>query len=158
MPTMETENFIAQSRKAMFGSQRLRRIALSSIIALMMAVILGLVGWINQEYLKAQWRWYSIERPFLAVNMRPYVLTPAAEVALKPDPDQSFRECAPKQEQRDFCPDMVVVPAGSFMMGSPATEKGHRSFEEPQHMVAIARPFAVSKYELTFDEWDTCVD
>jgi formylglycine-generating enzyme required for sulfatase activity len=43
----------------------------------------------------------------------------AAEQALKPDPNQSFRECAPKQQDRDYCPDMVVVPAGSFMMGSP---------------------------------------
>jgi formylglycine-generating enzyme required for sulfatase activity len=90
--------------------------------------------------------------------MWPYVLTPAAEQALKPDPNQSFRECAPKQQDKDYCPDMVVVPAGSFMMGSPATEQGHGKGEEPLHQVTIAKPFAVSKYELTFDEWDTCVN
>ena len=52
---------------------------------------------------------------------------------------------------------MVVVPAGSFMMGSPPTEKGRNTNEGPQHNVTIAKPFAVSKFELTFDEWDTCV-
>jgi formylglycine-generating enzyme required for sulfatase activity len=90
--------------------------------------------------------------------MRPYVLTPAAQQALnKPDPNQSFRECAPKEPDKDYCPDMVVIPAGSFMMGSPTTEQGHQAFEEPRHTVTIAKPFAVSKYEVTFDEWDTCV-
>jgi len=53
---------------------------------------------------------------------------------------------------------MVVIAAGSFMMGSPTTEQDHQKFEEPQHTVTIAKPFSVSKYELTFDEWDTCVN
>ena len=52
---------------------------------------------------------------------------------------------------------MIVVPAGSFMMGSPSTEKGRYDNEGPQHLVTFARPFAVSKFEVTFDEWDTCV-
>ena len=52
---------------------------------------------------------------------------------------------------------MVVVPAGSFMMGSLPTEKDRDAAEGPQHIVTIAKPFAVAKFELTFDEWDTCV-
>ena len=52
---------------------------------------------------------------------------------------------------------MIVVPAGSFMMGSPPTLKGRSDNEHPQHQVAIAKPFAVSKFPLAFDEWDTCV-
>ena len=28
--------------------------------------------------------------------------------------------------------------------------------EEPQHTVTIAKPFAVSKFELTFADWDAC--
>ena len=52
---------------------------------------------------------------------------------------------------------MIVVPAGSFVMGSPASEKSNEPREKPQHRVTIAQPFAVSKFELTFDEWDTCV-
>jgi Sulfatase-modifying factor enzyme 1 len=125
---------------------------------LMLGIIIVLIGVINEAYVKEQWRWWRTDRPFLAANMWPYVLTPAAEQALKPDPNQSFRECAPKQQDKDYCPDMVVVPAGLFMMGSPATEQEHTKSEEPLHQVTFAKPFAVSKYELTFDEWDTCVN
>jgi formylglycine-generating enzyme required for sulfatase activity len=53
---------------------------------------------------------------------------------------------------------MLVVPSGSLMMGSPPTEKDRQVDEGPQHKVTIVRPFAVSKFQLTFDEWDTCVD
>ncbi len=52
---------------------------------------------------------------------------------------------------------MVVIPAGEFMMGSPDAEKGRDKDESPQHKVTIAKPFAVSKFEVTFDEWDTCI-
>jgi formylglycine-generating enzyme required for sulfatase activity len=52
---------------------------------------------------------------------------------------------------------MIVVPAGSFMMGSPETEKDRAEDECPQHRVTIDKPFAVSKFELTFAEWDACV-
>ena len=52
---------------------------------------------------------------------------------------------------------MVVVPAGSFTMGSPSTEEGRSSNEGRQHRVTIREPFAVGKYEVTFAEWDACV-
>jgi formylglycine-generating enzyme required for sulfatase activity len=75
-------------------------------------------------------------------------LTLVEEQALKPK--DSFKECA-------GCPVMVVLPAGSFVMGSPKTEVGHNESEEPLHQVTIARPFAVGRYEVTFAEWDACV-
>jgi formylglycine-generating enzyme required for sulfatase activity len=56
------------------------------------------------------------------------------------------------------CPEMVMIPAGNFMMGSPPTEVGHETNEGPQHRVTIQRPFAAGKYEVTFAEWDACVD
>lgn len=62
---------------------------------------------------------------------------------------KEFKDCA-------TCPEMVVVPAGSFTMGSPATEVG-RDKDEDQHKVTIAKPFAVSKYEITWDQWEACV-
>ena len=65
-------------------------------------------------------------------------------------PGRRFKECA-------ACPEMVVVPTGSFMMGSPSSEKGRDSDEGPQHRVRIAQPFAVGVYEVTFAEWDACV-
>jgi len=70
------------------------------------------------------------------------VLSPESERALKPG--DSFREC-------DNCPEMVVVPAGSFTMGSPESEKGRNTWEGPQHVVTFAQPFAVGKFEVTVD-------
>ena len=74
-------------------------------------------------------------------------LSPAHEKAL--EPKSAFTECA-------HCPEMVVVPAGKFSMGSPASEPGRSADEAPQHTVAFARRFAVGRFEVTFDEWDAC--
>jgi formylglycine-generating enzyme required for sulfatase activity len=74
--------------------------------------------------------------------------TRADEPALKPG--VSFKDCATD------CPEMVIIPAGSFAMGSPETESGHQITEEPQHKITITKPFAVSKFEVTFAEWDAC--
>ena len=41
-------------------------------------------------------------------------------------------------------------------MGSPLDEPSRTVWEGPQHVVTITKPFAVSKYELTFADWDTC--
>ena len=52
---------------------------------------------------------------------------------------------------------MVVVPAGSFTMGSPLREEGRDTGEGPQRKVTIPRPFAAGRYEVKFAEWDECV-
>ena len=52
----------------------------------------------------------------------------------------------------DTCPELVVVPPGSFTMGSPASEEGYTD-EGPLHRVTIDRPFAVGKYEVTREEY-----
>jgi formylglycine-generating enzyme required for sulfatase activity len=153
-PTGETEAFIAASRKAEVAARRRSHILNVTLYTMLVGIILGLVGWINQSYIADQWRWYMVTRPYMQAHIRPHVLTTAAEQALKPN--DTFRECA-SEHGKDYCPEMVVVPAGSFMMGSPPTEKGHDVAEGPQHTVTIANPFAVAKFELTFDEWDTCV-
>ena len=57
-----------------------------------------------------------------------------------------FRDC-------DECPELVVVPAGSFLMGSPVTEKGRYRDEEPVHQVTFDQRFAVGKYEVTRGEY-----
>ena len=66
-----------------------------------------------------------------------------------PDRGEVFRDCAE-------CPEMVVVPEGAYMMGSPADEPGRWEDEGPRHRVRIARPFAMGRYEVTFAEWDAC--
>ena len=52
---------------------------------------------------------------------------------------------------------MVVIPAGEFTKGSPASEQGRNDSEEPQHRVVFAKPLAVARFEVTFEDWDACV-
>ena len=56
------------------------------------------------------------------------------------------------------CPKMIKVPPGSFQMGSPEEEEGRGGDESPVHKVTIDYRFAVGVYEVTFDEWDYCLD
>jgi formylglycine-generating enzyme required for sulfatase activity len=51
-------------------------------------------------------------------------------------------------------PEMVIIPAGSFLMGSPKGEKERNDNEGPQHQVTFSRPFAIGRYAVTFDEYD----
>ena len=62
-----------------------------------------------------------------------------------PAPAETFKDCP-------TCPEMVVIPAGRFQMGSPATRD-----EQPIHAVGIKRPFAMSRTEVTFALWDLCL-
>ena len=61
-------------------------------------------------------------------------------------PGDEFSDC-------DDCPKMVVVPSGSFTMGSPKNERGRNSNEGPQRQVTISQAFAVGKYEVTVDQY-----
>jgi formylglycine-generating enzyme required for sulfatase activity len=148
LPAPDRE-FIAQSiareQKAQGRARRVRGI----IYGLVAVVILGLIGVIYQSFVVAQWRYVMVTLPYWYANVRGHVLTAAQEQALKPG--DSFKEC------KSDCPEMIVVPAGSFTMGSPPTEKGRYTSEGPQHTVTFSKPFAVSKYELTFADWDACV-
>ena len=93
-------------------------------------------AWWNGPWLK--------EQAYRLLNVR--VLTAEQERALAPG--AAFKECTD-------CPEMVVVPNGSFMMGSPAgIGDAHERRNQP---VTIGQPFAVAKLELTFAEWDACV-
>ena len=77
---------------------------------------------------------------------------PALQSSQQPPPSVAspagliFKDCAE-------CPELVVVSAGEFTMGS-----GDHPHEKPAHKVKIAYPFAIGRYELTFADWDRCVD
>lgn len=75
-------------------------------------------------------------------------LSASQERALKPK--DAFEECA-------NCPEMVVVPAGSFTIGSPENEPGRAGNEGPQHTVSIAKAFAVGKFAVSFADWEACL-
>jgi formylglycine-generating enzyme required for sulfatase activity len=142
-------NFIDQSVQRETKARLRARRAQVTIYVLLVGIIVGLIGVVNEAYVKEEWNWYWTMRPYKVANFDPHVLKPEAERVL--EPLASFRECA------EGCPEMIVVPAGEFMMGSPATEKGRYHDEGPQRRVLIAKPFAVSKNDVTFADWDTCV-
>jgi formylglycine-generating enzyme required for sulfatase activity len=115
--------------------------------ALVALIVLGLAAayW-NEPSLKLNYHWLA----------RSQVLSAQAERMLKPG--ETFSECVKTDgDYSKYCPEMVVIATGKFMMGSPATEKDRDPDEDPQHEVAIVRPFAVSKFEVTFDQWDACI-
>ena len=71
---------------------------------------------------------------------------------MNPDP-----EVGTMQQDCDGCPLMIVVPAGSFTMGSPPSEQGRWEDEGPQHRVTIDESFWVGVYEVSYAEWNACV-
>ena len=81
------------------------------------------------------------------------------EITVGQDERRCFKPGAGKAEHfKDCptCPELMVVPAGSFTMGSPANEP-QRFDDEVEVRVTIPAPFAVGKFAVTFDEWDVCV-
>lgn len=48
--------------------------------------------------------------------------------------------------------EMVLIPGGSFMMGSPEDEEERSSAESPQHLVTV-KPFFIGKYPVTQAQW-----
>jgi formylglycine-generating enzyme required for sulfatase activity len=138
----------AALHKAQAAARRAQAMRLSAFF-LLVGVIVVLVGWLNQGALEYQWDWYTKTRPYMLQYVRPKVLTLQDERLLKPS--GTLRECA-----KD-CPEMIVIPPGTFLMGSLAAEHGHEDKEAPQRTIEIARPFAVSKFDVTFQDWDACV-
>ena len=81
-------------------------------------------------------------------------LAAAAVAWAAPAPAQEagerFRDCPE-------CPEMAVLPEGSFIMGTPAWQGAHREHETPARRIAIDRRLAVGVREVTFGEWDACL-
>ena len=129
--------YLAACRKAVAAATRNKRRMQALVGVLVAAVAAGLSAWRYQARLQEDIYWF--------IHTRSNVLTAEKERALKPK--DSFKECTD-------CPEMVVVAAGSFMMGSPPSQDD--TVEHPQHKVTISKLFAVSKFELTFAQWDVC--
>jgi formylglycine-generating enzyme required for sulfatase activity len=68
----------------------------------------------------------------------------APEVAVAPG--KPFRDCP-------NCVELIAIPAGSFTMGSPASDEADRAVEKPQVKVTIAKPFALMTTEVTRDQF-----
>lgn len=83
-------------------------------------------------------------------------IRPTTGVATEPPPldqvgdgGQIFREC-------EQCPQMVVVPAGASLLGSPPNEPGRQPNEAQPAEVSFAAPFAVARFDVSFEQWDAC--
>ena len=90
-----------------------------------------------------------MKRPLTIIGALPLAtalcLLPGVAPGAQYGPGDTFRDC-------NGCPLMVVVPQGSYMMGSTEDYS-----EGPVHRVTIGKPFAVGVYEATWGEWDMCV-
>jgi formylglycine-generating enzyme required for sulfatase activity len=138
--SLKHETFEREQRdKLLQRTGQMRALACASLVAIVAG--LAFATWSNWDYVK-------LRTKLLVELLFPRTLSAEAVRALKPG--DHFKECA-------GCPEMVVVPAGAFMMGSPETEKYREDHEGPQHKVTLASAFAVSRFEITFDEWDACV-
>ncbi len=120
-------------------SRHIRQLQAAAVVVSLLIGFAGAAYWVSRNQVALQmtadlYLWHT-------------ALSANGERALKPM--QEFQDCG-------RCPRMVVVPAASFMMGSPAG-KGADD-EHPQHLVTFARPFAIGKFEVTFDEFDTCAE
>ena len=78
-------------------------------------------------------------------------IPPAAEQSVQVagrtlKPGDTFRDC-------EQCPEMVVIPAGRYSMGTSGADPKRSPDEAPQHQVTIAKPFAVGRFEVTRGEY-----
>ncbi|AZC96966.1 PvdO, pyoverdine responsive serine/threonine kinase (predicted by OlgaV) [Pseudomonas chlororaphis subsp. piscium] len=73
-----------------------------------------------------------------------------AQAVEPPKPGSVFKDCK-------NCPEMVVLPAGSFVMGTPEDEVGREPDEGPQHTVTFSKAFAMSRFHVTAGELDAYI-
>jgi formylglycine-generating enzyme required for sulfatase activity len=81
------------------------------------------------------------------VNLQDTLALPDCGVTSRPEPLR--RGTVFRDIDAPWCPEMVVIPPGEFVMGSTEAEK-----ERPQHRVRIVYRLAVGRYPVTFDEYD----
>ena len=76
---------------------------------------------------------------------------PALAQANPPAPPGTvFKDCK-------HCPEMVVLPVGSFVMGTPQDEVGREPDEGPMHIVTFSKPIAISRFQITAGEFDAYI-
>ncbi|HLY64511.1 MAG TPA: formylglycine-generating enzyme family protein, partial [Chloroflexota bacterium] len=86
-----------------------------------------------------------LRRAFLSVVLPSIALVLAAASLAGSAPGRVFQDCPD-------CPEMVAIPAGHFVMGSPVHEKGRFDSEGPQHPVSV-HGFALGKYDVTVGQF-----
>lgn len=98
-------------------------------------VSLGLAGyWLNTRH----------DKPAETIATAP--AAPASAASPQPKPGDVIKDCAD-------CPELVLLPTGSFMMGSPEGEKDREGDEGPVHRVTISQQIAVGRHEVSRGEF-----
>ena len=139
------EASVRAERAVALNRQRLQ----AAVGVFMLSTIASLLGIIFKDEISDLWFEHTAFRRYIAANFTPYVRTSAAERALS-------RETGSRNAPRT-APEMVVIPQGEFWMGSQDGEGDKDGTEYPRHKVKIDKPFAVGKFEVTWDEWEACV-
>jgi formylglycine-generating enzyme required for sulfatase activity len=105
----------------------------------------------------AEWRWQGFaqvtdvkrKRPTPTPVPRPTSPNPAPRKSKTPPPKSGGASATPRRAAPEI--EMVYVPGGSFLMGSPENETG-RDSDEGQHRVTV-QSFYIGKYEVTQSQW-----
>lgn len=63
-------------------------------------------------------------------------------------------DAVPARYANNLGMEFVLIPAGSFLMGSPDSDRQARAFEKPQHRVTLRRPFYLARFEVTQAQWE----
>jgi formylglycine-generating enzyme required for sulfatase activity len=88
----------------------------------------------------------------IVATLRAWKIPVALELhPIPPANPKTFKDCA-------HCPEMVVVPAGRFVMGVKLGRRRRESNEEPAHEVVLQRDFAVGRYEVSVGEYRAFVE
>ena len=137
---LSVERDYLRAIEAARGHQR-RRWGLVSALVLAVVATFAFALWPDRTASPDNKALEASLRELKTAEFEGFELTAAQERALKPG--DTFKEC------RTACPTMVVVPAGTFMMGD---ETGQQARLLPRHKVTIAQPFAVGVTELTIEQ------
>jgi len=86
--------------------------------------------------------------PTTSSGLNDVASTPAKTSPFLLPPGTVFRDV-----EESWCPEMVVIPAGVFNMGSPADEVERHEDEGPLHRVEIEKPFTLGRYPVTRGEF-----
>lgn len=114
--------------------RRIRLLVISLASSLFILVALAYVGILNPPYVENIYNGYANKIKDNVIKF-----------------GDITRDCG-----QPICPEMVVLPTGKYLMGSPGTEEGRDYDEGPQRMVSIDNTLLVSRYEVTFEQWDYC--
>ncbi|MBF0563294.1 MAG: formylglycine-generating enzyme family protein [Alphaproteobacteria bacterium] len=105
--------------------------------------------------------WYlmsiqAVEGKPLTLQLGPIAVTTTADLPAWPTWVRALVSTAAQDMEPDCadgCPELVRIPAGQFVMGSPTTESGRDSDESPTHTVMVSAPLAVGRYLVTRGEY-----